>query len=287
MSSVFAPAKINLTLKVGAPRADGMHPLESIVAFADVGDTVEAVEADTLSLQVRGTFSAELGVSEDNLVIRAARALAAAAKVEPRASISLEKNLPVASGIGGGSADAAATMRALNDLWRLKLSNTELAAIGTQLGADIPVFFTCGGGAFMSGVGEQCTPFQLPALPAVLVNPLRPLPTPDVYRAFDRMKLGSPLAGEPPSAWQDEDEAIADMRMLGNDLEPAARALMPEIGEVLVACAASEQVRHAALSGSGATVFAITHDWDAAESLEHDLARLHPNWWVRQAMLGA
>lgn len=284
---IFAPAKVNLTLKVARPRADGMHPLQSVVAFADVGDFVEAKAADSLSLTVTGDFAEQIGRGDDNLVLRAAQALALKAGRAPNAALALEKNLPVASGIGGGSADAAATLRALNDLWGLKLSNTQLAEVGVTLGADVPVFFTGAVGAYMTGIGEICAPLDLPVLAALLINPLKPLPTPDVYRAFDDMKLGSPLITDTAPHWEDEDEAIAEMRMLGNDLEPAARALMPEIGELLSELAGSDHVRHAALTGSGATVFAITHDWDAAETLADEVILRHPGWWVAEAMLGA
>ncbi|WP_322812439.1 4-(cytidine 5'-diphospho)-2-C-methyl-D-erythritol kinase [Terricaulis sp.] len=284
---IFAPAKVNLTLKVARPRADGMHPLQSVVAFADVGDFVEAKAADSLSLTVTGDFAEQIGRGDDNLVLRAAQALALKAGRAPNAALALEKNLPVASGIGGGSADAAATLRALNDLWGLKLSNTQLAEVGVTLGADVPVFFTGAVGAYMTGIGEICAPLDLPVLAALLINPLKPLPTPDVYRAFDDMKLGSALITDTAPHWEDEDEAIAEMRMLGNDLEPAARALMPEIGELLSELAGSDHVRHAALTGSGATVFAITHDWDAAETLADEVILRHPGWWVAEAMLGA
>ena len=284
---IFAPAKVNLTLKVARPRADGMHPLQSVVAFADVGDFVEAKAADSLSLTVTGDFAEQIGRGDDNLVLRAAQALALKAGRPPNAAWVLEKTLPVASGIGGGSADAAATLRALNDLWGLKLSNAQLAEVGVTLGADVPVFFTGAVGAYMTGIGEICAPLDLPVLAALLINPLKPLPTPDVYRAFDDMKLGSPLITDTAPHWEDEDEAIAEMRMLGNDLEPAARALMPEIGELLSELAGSDHVRHAALTGSGATIFAITNDWDAAETLADEVIQRHPGWWVAEAMLGA
>lgn len=284
---IFAPAKVNLTLKVARARADGMHPLQSVVAFADVGDFVDATHADSLSLTVTGDFAEQIGSADDNLVLRAARALAQKAGRAPNVALALEKHLPVASGIGGGSADAAATLRALNDLWGLNYSNAQLAEVGASLGADVPVFFTGAVGAYMTGIGEVCAPLDLPPLVAVLINPLRPLPTADVYRAFDSMKLGSDLIVDSAPKWADEDEAIADMRQQGNDLEPAARALMPMIGDLLSELAGSEHVRHAAMSGSGATVFAITHDWGAAESLSDELIVSHPGWWVAEAMLGA
>ena len=285
--AVFAPAKINLTLKVGPPRADGLHPLESVVAFADIGDIVEAEPADDLTLNIHGDFAGDLAGDETNLVLRAARALAAAAGVPARARLSLQKDLPIASGMGGGSSDAAAALIALNQLWALDWSKAQLAEVGRTLGADVPVFFTGSGAAFMRGAGERCAPAPLPPLPAVLVNPLAPLPTGDVYRQFDLMRLGRELAGDPPPNWPSEEDAVAAMRALGNDLEAPATALMPQIADILVDLRASPTVRHAALSGSGATVFALTRDWDAAESLADLLRGRHPEWWIAEAMLGA
>ncbi len=284
--AVFAPAKINLTLKVGPPRADGLHPLQSVVAFADVGDVVEAEAADELLLSIHGDFADKLAADETNLVLRAARALASAAGAPAHARLSLEKNLPIASGIGGGSADAAAALMALNQLWALNWSRAQLAEAGRALGADVPVFFCGAGAAFMSGAGEICTPLKLPMLPGVLVNPLEPLATPEVYREFDRMQLGAALADEPPH-WQTEDDAIAAMRALGNDLEAPATALMPRIAEIVAELRASPTVRHAALSGSGATVFALTRDWEAAESLADLMRQRRPDCWIVESMLGA
>lgn len=284
---VFAPAKINLTLKVARPRADGLHPLESVVAFADVGDIVAAEAADDLALHIHGDFADQLAADDSNLVLRAARALAEAAGLPARARLDLEKNLPVASGIGGGSADAAATLMALNQLWELGWSRAQLAQVGRPLGADVPVFFTGAGAAFMSGVGEVCAPLGLAPLPAVLVNPLQPLATPDVYREFDRMQLGAALAEQAAPHLQGDEDAVAAMRALGNDLEAPAIALMPQIGEIVANLRASPSVRHAALSGSGATVFALTRDWEAAEALADLMRQRRPDCWVMEAMLGA
>lgn len=285
---VFAPAKINLTLKVGRPRADGYHPLQSVVAFADIGDVVEAQEGDALSLAIQGDFAEGLSAGADNLVLRAANALAEAASVAPRARLSLEKNLPIASGIGGGSSDAASTLTALNELWNLNWPSQRLAGLGAKLGADVPVFFSGGGAAHMTGVGEQFTRMRAPSLAAVLVNPLRPLSTPSVYREFDRLGLGSDLnVDAAPPAWSTGAEAIAAMRLLGNDLEPAASALMPAVGDIIAELRALAGISHAALSGSGATVFAIVEDAARAEELADELIGRHREWWIQEATLGA
>jgi len=285
---VFAPAKINLTLKVGRPRADGLHPLESVVAFADVGDVIEAEAGEDLSLTISGDFADQLAADEDNLVLRAARALAAASGAPARARLALEKHLPAASGMGGGSSDAVATLRALNELWKLGWSTAQLVEIARRLGSDAPVFLTQGGaGAFMTGAGEICAPMAMPSLPAVLINPLAPLATADVYRAFDQLALGTELAVSAPPRWQDENEAIAAMAALGNDLEAPARALEPRIGEILGELRGAPGVRYAALSGSGATVFAVTRDWAGAESLADLMRTRRPDWWVVETTLGA
>lgn len=283
---VFAPAKINLTLKVGRPRDDGLHPLQSVVMFADVGDVVEAAPGEGLSLSVFGEFAEGL-TGEDNLVLRAARALAAASGLDDLgAALSLEKNLPIASGIGGGSSDAAAALRALNELWGLKLSTPQLAEIARELGADVPVCVAAQT-SFMTGAGETFLPMQSLPFAAVLVNPLIPLPTANVYRQFDRMNLGSDLRGGAPLAWANADAALADIEALGNDLEPAARALLPELDDVAALMRTDKRVLHVGLSGSGATMFALVREPDHAAALAESWQRAHPEWWVADTNLGA
>lgn len=282
---VFAPAKVNLTLEVGRPRADGMHPLQSVVMFADVGDIVEAREGEGLTLRIGGEFADELPASDDNLVLRAARALAAEAGVAANAALTLEKDLPIASGIGGGSADAAATLRALNELWQTGFDAERLQGVARTLGADVPV---CLGGrtAYMTGAGETWRECRAPAFAAVLINPLKPLVTPDVYRQFDAMKLGSGFTEHDAPEWPDAEAALAQIATDGNDLEQPARELLPEIGDILAELRADSRTHYAALSGSGATVFALTSEHHAAALAEH-LQRAHPSWWIAETVLGA
>lgn len=283
---VFAPAKINLNLKVGRPRADGLHPIESVVMFADVGDVVEAEEGVGLTLKIKGEFADDVSAGDDNLVLRAARVLAEAVGVErPGAALVLEKNLPVASGIGGGSSDAAATLRALNQVWALNLPTARLADIARSLGADVPA---CVGAetVFMSGVGERLRPIPAPRFAAVLVNPIIPLPTANVYRQFDRMNLGSDLSAGAP-LWSHPDAALREIAALGNDLEPAARALLPELDDIAALMRADARVLHAGLSGSGATMFALLQHADTAAHLAETWQRAHPDWWVADTVLGA
>jgi len=284
---VFAPAKVNLTLKVGRARADGMHPLQSVVMFADIGDVVEAAPSETLSLAAFGEFAEGLSTGDDNLVLRAALALAEAVRVGGRGAVlTLEKNLPIASGLGGGSSDAAAALRALNALWDLRLPTTRLAEIARTLGADVAV---CLGAetAFMTGSGESFQRMTSPPFAAVLVNPLIPLPTANVYRQFDRMNLGAALAPAGPPLWSSADAALREVAVLGNDLEPAARALLPELGDMAAFMRADSRVLHAGLSGSGATMFAVVKNADEAGELADTWQRAHPEWWVADAVLGA
>ncbi len=284
---VFAPAKINLTLKVGRPRADGLHPLQSVAMFANVGDVVEAAPAEHLSLRVHGRFALGLAGDETNLVLRAARALAAAAGIQaPGAALSLRKHLPIASGIGGGSADAAATLQALNTLWRLNLSTARLAEIARELGADVPVC-VAGRTAYMTGAGESFAALDAPTLDAVLVNPLRPLATADVYRRFDAMALGGDFVERAAPVWRDRAALRSGVAALGNDLEAPARVLMPEIGEAAAVLSADARVLHAGLSGSGATLFALVEAMDAAASVAESVQRERPDWWVQPTQLGA
>ena len=282
---VFAPAKINLTLEVGRPRADGYHPLQSVVAFADIGDEIEAAPADTLTLSIEGEFAEDLAAdSANNLVLRAARALAEAAGVEHGAALLLRKNLPIASGIGGGSSDAAATLRALNQLWALDWPLERLLAIARTLGADVPVCLA-GVPAYMTGLGERFEPVALPAFAAVLVNPLTHLSTPEVYRRFDAMGLGARFTPKAAPVWPEATSALAGIAAIGNDLAAPAAELAPEIAAVSQILRADERVRYAALSGSGATVFALMANVDDAAALADALQEERPDWWVADTLL--
>ncbi len=266
----FAPAKVNLYLRVTGRRSDGFHLLDSLAVFAGVGDRVSAVQSASLALALDGPEAETLTAEPDNLVLRAARALAAAAGCPPRAALRLEKHLPVASGIGGGSADAAAALRVLAKLWRVGIN---LDVIAQALGADVPVC-VAGRPARMRGVGELLSP--VPALPQcglVLANPRLPLATPDVFRA--RAAGFSPPACF-PNAWADAAALAAWLRPLDNDLQAAATALCPAVAEVLEALWAQPGCLLARMSGSGATCFALfsspAHAAKAASTLP-------AKWW--------
>lgn len=272
--SEAGPAKVNLYLRVVGKRDDGYHLLDSVAVFAGIGDRLSAREADDLTLALAGPFGGALAAEPDNLVLRAARALAQEAGIVPRAHLMLAKHLPIASGIGGGSADAAAALRLLCRVWNLAPPPEALARIAISLGADVPV---CLGGqpARMRGIGTLLDPAPgLPPYGLVLINPGVAVSTVAVFRA--RTGGFSPEAVL-PERWDDLVAMAADLRGLGNDLEPAAIALCPVIAEVLSAVAAVPGCRLARMSGSGATCFGLFDDAKAAKCASASLAR--PGWW--------
>lgn len=281
----FAPAKVNLSLHVAAPRADGRHPLESIVAFADVGDWLWAEEADKPSLNLAGPFASELQSERNNLVIRAAQLLVAETGVRKGVRLTLEKNLPVASGLGGGSSDAAAALRALNKLWELNLSERDLIKLAAKLGADVPACVSMRA-CFMSGTGEQTAPLVLPPLYGVLVNPLVPASTATVYAAFDARGDGAKLSGKTPTGFANAEETLRTLAAMRNDLTDAAIAIAPQIARALAALAetGAQVVR---LSGSGATVFALFTDLQDARRAALHIEINHPGWWAHSVRLAA
>jgi 4-diphosphocytidyl-2-C-methyl-D-erythritol kinase len=261
-----ARAKVNLHLHVTGRRADGYHLLDSLVVFPAAGDVLAARPAPALSLAIDGPFAAGLD-GADNLVLRAARLLGPARG----AALLLTKNLPVASGIGGGSADAAAALRLLSRLWECPMP----AGAAPALGADVPVCLASRP-ARMQGVGEVLLAApRLPDFGMVLVNPLVPVATPAVFRA--RTGGFSPPAAL-PEAWADAQAMARDLVALRNDLEAPAIGICPEIGTVLAAIAAVPGCLLARMSGSGATCFGVFPTAEAAAEAAGALAR--PGWWI-------
>lgn len=284
----FAPAKLNLYLHVGAPGEDGYHPLCSLMAFADLGDLVSTFEAEALSLRVRGPFAGDLGVDDDNLVLRAARALIAEAR-RPVAPIglSLEKRLPVASGLGGGSSDAGAALRLLREVCALPLDNARLEAVAASLGADGAACLW-GAPAIAQGRGERLSSAPgLPPLDIVLANPRVPVSTAEVYRRFDAAGRFSdvtpPIA---PDAFEDATELAAWLAGQRNDLEAPAIAVAPAVGTVLETLAGEPETLLARVSGSGGTCFALCAGDIEAEGLAERLEAMAPDWWVARCRLG-
>jgi 4-diphosphocytidyl-2-C-methyl-D-erythritol kinase len=286
MISALAAAKVNLYLHVAPLQADGYHPLASLMAFADIGDRVDAQAAPTLSLDMGGPFAQGLSAGEDNLVLRAARALFAIVGQQGGARLTLTKALPVASGLGGGSSDAGAALRLLRQLLAPGLDDASLQAVAEGLGADGAACLW-GRAVIAEGRGERLSPAPpLPALPTVLVNPGVPSPTGAVYRAYDAM--GAPGGADRPLAPLLPDVAavaawLCDCR---NDLEAPAVALESRIGQTLDALRAAPETLFARMSGSGATCFALCPSDEAARALAERLTRDRPPWWARACRLG-
>ena len=282
--SVEAPAKLNLFLHVTGRRSDGYHELESLVAFAEVHDRVEVEPADRLLFRVDGPFADALGADPENLVVTAAHALAAKAGVVPRARIRLCKSLPVAAGIGGGSADAAAALRALCALWDVTIPGDEFAALALVLGADVPVCLAARPG-IVRGIGERIAPVPaLPAAPVVLVNPMIPLATAAVFAAREG-PFSTPMTFDAP--FGDIPALAAALRGTGNDLAAGARRICPEIDAVLGAIEASPSCLVARMSGSGPTCFGLFPTERAARNAASRIASARPGWWVCPTRLRA
>ena len=268
-----AHAKVNLWLNVVGRRADGYHLLDSLVAFVDLADTLTTRPAKRLSLELDGPYAAELARDADNLVLKAARLLAARAGVAPRAAIALGKHIPVAAGLGGGSADAAAVLRELVDLWRLVMAEEELFDLARSLGADVPMCLA-GCTALVSGAGERLNPAPpLPPAAILLVNPGTALPTHEVFAAR-RGPFSQPTP--PPGPWRDLPELAAELLRRGNDLSEAAISLRPAIADVLAFLRGSAGARHVGMSGSGATCFAL---YDTLDAVRGAMASMPPAWW--------
>ena len=281
----FAPAKINLFLHVGDKRPDGFHDLESLVVFADVGDALEFAPAEELSLSLAGPFAEGLQTESDNLALRAARALAVRAKTHAGAAIALTKNLPVTSGIGGGSADAAATLRGLIKLWKLNPLADDLRVIAEELGSDVPVCLDSKS-AWMEGRGERVTPAQrLPALAMVLVNPGVAVPTAEVFRGL-KSRHGTGTVDHAVRVAK-PGELIEFLKTTANDLEAPARAIAPAIGEVLSELSRMPGIELWRMSGSGATCFGLFEDDGAAQMAATALAHSHPQWWVQATRIAS
>ena len=269
----LARAKVNLWLNVVGRRADGFHLLDSLIAFTDLADEIEVAPASTLSLEVVGPEAAALDGDSDNLVLKAARLLAGCAGLAPRAALRLTKRIPVAAGLGGGSADAAATLLALVDLWRVAMPPEELFDLAAMLGADVPMCLA-GRPALATGIGERLAP--VPALPAcaiLLVNPGVALPTPAVFRA---RQGGFSPARAIDNGWRNLSDFAQDLARRGNDLTDAAISLRPEVAAVLDRLRHSEGAAHVAMSGSGATCFAL---YGSDEEAQRAASLLPAAWW--------
>jgi 4-diphosphocytidyl-2-C-methyl-D-erythritol kinase len=282
---VRALAKINLCLHVGLRRPDGYHNLESLVVFADYGDELRFECAEGLSLSIDGPFAEALPVSDDNLVLQAARLLAERGRRAAHAHIRLTKRLPIASGIGGGSADAAATLRGLARLWRLDITLDELLEIAALLGADVPMC-VASAPAWVAGRGERLSRFgKFPDFALVLVNPLIEVSTAEVFASLkQRTGIG---CLPPPEELKDVHALVDYLRTTANDLERPAIEMAPVIAEMLSEMRRLPGVLLARMSGSGATCFGVFADHNQAQKAGSGLARSHPGWWIVSSGLSA
>jgi len=275
--TAFAPAKVNLYLHIIGRQPDGYHLLDSLVAFADIGDRITVAPATTLSLEISGPEAAGLvNLGPENLVLRAARLLGDFTGMARGAALYLEKNLPIAAGIGGGSSDAAAALRVLTALWRLSISEEALRCLGARLGSDVPACLY-GHAAWVGGIGERIEPAaDLPDAGILLVNPRKELPTAAVFAARKGL-FGA--AGRFAPMPDDAIELARALMPLRNDLTGAAIELVPEIGAVLARLERLPGALIARMSGSGATCFVLFPDRGAAKEALMVLAAVEPDWW--------
>lgn len=277
----MAFAKVNLDLRVCGRRADGYHDLDSLVAFAGIGDHLTLKRADRLKLVIGGPFGSTLSSDQSNSVVVAARALAAMLGRDADVEVILDKRLPVASGLGGGSADAAATLRGLIRLWNQPMESADLMPLARSLGADVPVCLGSSA-ARMQGIGDRLSPISLAAdLSVVLVNPGEAVATPDVFRALED------ISGSRSAESLDETGLLAQrhLRESVNDLETPAIALAPIIETALDALRCQPGCRLARMSGSGATCFGLFGNATVRDRAVSTLAGSHPDWWVAGTVL--
>jgi 4-diphosphocytidyl-2-C-methyl-D-erythritol kinase len=285
-------AKVNLTLRVVGRRPDGYHDLESVVAFADCADRLSLTPGPNLNLRTTGPLAQACGETTDNLVFKAARLLGERVPGLKLGDFILEKMLPVAAGIGGGSADAAAALRLLAQLNGIAVDDPRLVEAARLTGADVPVC-VASRACLMTGIGETLLPLAIPKMPCVMVNPRVPMPTQGVFKALG-LRNGDLLVGASDvilndQSWPDADQPIGKwieaFAETGNDLQVPAISLQPVIAEVLSALDSVEGARLAQMSGSGATCFAIFENDVDARHAAQKVQRDHPAWWVHAGTL--
>jgi 4-diphosphocytidyl-2-C-methyl-D-erythritol kinase len=284
-------AKVNLTLRVVGRRVDGYHDLESVVAFADCADSLSLTPGSSLNLATTGPLAQACGEASDNLVFKAAQLLSERVPDLKLGDFTLDKVLPVAAGIGGGSADAAAALRLLAQANDLELDDPRLIEVARLTGADVPVCLASNA-CVMTGVGETLLPLTLPKMPCVMVNPRIAVATKDVFQALG-LRNGQLLVSATDvlrgTAWPETGASLEDwveaLAAGSNDLEAPATRIQPVIGEVLAALSASNGAWLARMSGSGATCFAIYENTADASRAAQQIQTDHPDWWVHAGVL--
>ena len=284
-------AKVNLTLRVIGRRVDGYHELDSVVAFADCADRLSLTPGSSLELKMTGPLADACGDVGDNLILKAARLLSERVPDLKVGRFTLDKVLPVAAGIGGGSADAAAALRLLAQLNSLALDDKRLLGVALETGADVPACLASRA-CDMTGVGETLLPLSLPIMPCVLVNPRVPVATKAVFAALG-LRNGELLVGASDviqaTAWPEQGASVEDwvevLAASSNDLEDPATRIQPVIGQVISALNAANGTWLARMSGSGATCFAIFENTAEAQRAAHKIQLDHPQWWVHAGVL--
>lgn len=287
---VFAPAKINLFLHVTGKRDDGYHLLDSLVCFTDIGDTILIEEADRFSFHIDGPFSRSFTAQEkdaseasSNIVVQAVWKLSKVVGRTPDFRLTLKKQIPLGSGIGGGSSDAAAILWALSEWWGLPPYPAYLQALMLELGSDVPACYACKT-TRMQGIGEHlqdCA--DIPELPVLLARPIQPCPTADIYKNF---KGPFTPAATLPDSYKNVSDFIETLQSTSNDLTESALACVPDIAFVLDSLGAQKNVLLSRMSGSGSCCFALfPTEEDCAEAAEH-IIRENPLWWVRTGTIG-
>lgn len=286
-----ARAKVNLSLRVNGRRADGYHDLESVVVFADCADRLTLTPGPELGLTISGPLAQACGETSDNLVLKAARLLSERVPGMKAGHFTLEKVLPVAAGIGGGSADAAAALRLLAQLNGLALDDVSIVEVAKLTGADVPVCVNSKS-CIMTGVGDALQPLSLPTIPCVMINPGVAVATRDVFSALG-LRNGQLLVGITDvllrDRWPDDkaslEEWVEALAANANDLEAPALRVQPVIGDVIAALNATNGAWLARMSGSGATCFAIYENTAEAGRAAEQIRREHPGWWVHAGTL--
>lgn len=284
-------AKVNLTLRVVGRRVDGYHDLESMVAFADCADRLSLTPGSQLDLTTTGPLAQACGETTDNLVFKAAQLLGERVPDLKLGEFTLDKVLPVAAGIGGGSADAAAALRLLAQANGLAVDDPRVIEAARRTGADVPVCLASRA-CIMTGVGETLLPLSLPIMPCVLVNPRVPVATRDVFAALG-LRNGELLVGAADvmqaTAWPEQGASLEDwvevLSSGSNDLEAPATRIQPVIGKVLTALSATNGAWLVRMSGSGATCFAIFENTADAQRAAQKIQLDHPQWWVHAGVL--
>jgi 4-diphosphocytidyl-2-C-methyl-D-erythritol kinase len=291
-ASEDARAKVNLTLRVIGRRTDGYHDLESVVAFADCADRLTLKSGTELSLTTMGPRGQDCGEAADNLVLKAARLLGERVTGLKAGAFTLDKVLPVAAGIGGGSADAAAALRLLALANDLAIDDPRIIEVAQLTGADVPVCLASRA-CVMTGIGETLLPLNLPKMPCVLVNPCVPVATKDVFAALGlrsgQLRVGATDVLLQDRSWSENAASIEEWIEVfadgGNDLQKPAVRIQPGIGEVLAALRDTAGARLTRMSGSGATCFAIFNDDADAQAAAQAIRLKHPLWWVHAGVL--